>query len=46
VIDFRITHPDRSEEFIEVKGFPTPIWRLKRKLVEALHPNIRYTVVQ
>lgn len=35
-IDFVITHNDGTEEFIEVKGFETEIFRLKWKLTEAL----------
>lgn len=33
-IDFVITHNDGTEEFVEVKGFETPVWRLKWKLFE------------
>ena len=46
VVDFRITHMNGSEEFIEVKGFQTRDYRLKRKLLEALLPDIKYTVVR
>lgn len=35
-IDFVIIHNDGSEEYVEVKGFPTDTWRLKWKLTEAL----------
>ena len=31
-IDFTIQHNDGKVEYIEVKGFPTSIWRLKWKL--------------
>ena len=31
-------------EFIEVKGYATDLWKLKRKLVEATHPEVPYTV--
>ena len=42
--------PDRDGEeprmeLHEVKGFATAIWRLKRKLFEALHPDITYLVI-
>jgi hypothetical protein len=30
--------------FVESKGFDTDAWRLKRKLVEALYPDIEYRV--
>lgn len=31
-IDFIAQHPDGRVEYIEVKGFPTAMWRLKWKL--------------
>lgn len=33
-IDFVIDHNDGSEEYLEVKGFETAVWRLKWKLTE------------
>lgn len=33
-IDFVIDHNDGSLEYVEIKGFQTPIWRLKWKLFE------------
>lgn len=42
-------HGERGEEprmeLHEVKGFQTPVWRIKRKLFEALHPEITYLVI-
>lgn len=35
-IDFIIKHNDNSEEYVEVKGFKTEVWRLKWKMTEAL----------
>ena len=35
-IDFVITHNDGWEEWVEVKGFETEVWRLKWKLTEAI----------
>lgn len=35
--DFRYTNPDGSVTIEDVKGFPTPLYRLKKKLVEALY---------
>lgn len=32
-------------ELHEVKGYETPIFRLKRKLFEALHPEVNYIVI-
>jgi hypothetical protein len=37
LLDFRVTYPNRVEH-IDVKGFITPEFRLKKKLVEALYP--------
>ena len=45
VPDFLVQHRDGSQEYIEVKGFATPVYKLKRKLFEALFPNAIYTVV-
>lgn len=49
-VDFEITHNDDSSELIEVKGFETEVWRLKRKLLEATYlfqnPLVKYTVVK
>jgi hypothetical protein len=48
-IDFVVTHNDGSIEYVEVKGFETPEWRMKWKLFEALYdriPGVRLTVVK
>jgi len=49
-IDFVITHNDGILEYVEVKGFETPEWRLKWKLFEAIftvdHPEHTLTVVK
>lgn len=49
-IDFVIEHNDGSSEYIEVKGFETEVWRLKRKLFEAIfifnNSGTKYTVVK
>ena len=44
--DFKIINNDDSEEFHEIKGFETEIFRLKRKLLEALYPNYKYIVIK
>lgn len=36
-IDFVVQHNDGTEEYIECKGFPTEVWKLKWKLFEALY---------
>ena len=46
-MDFVVEHLDGITEFIEVKGFATPVWRLKWKLLEALYgdnPNYKLTI--
>jgi len=49
-VDFEIEHNDGSFELIEVKGMETDVWRMKRKLLEAvwlpLNPDHNYTVVK
>jgi len=49
-VDFEITHNDDSIELIEVKGFETMEWKMKRDLLVATvihdHPEIKYSVVK
>lgn len=44
-VDFEITHNNKSKELVEIKGFETPEFRLKKKLIEAtfLHENPEYS---
>ncbi len=47
-IDFIVYHNDGTIEYVETKGYPTPVWRLKWKLFEALYsdlPDTKLTVV-
>lgn len=49
IIDFVIEHNDGRREYVEVKGFETPEWRMKWRLFEALYgdlPNTVLTVVK
>lgn len=46
IVDFEVTLSDGKKELVEVKGFETPEWTLKRKLFEALYPNLSYVVVK
>jgi hypothetical protein len=39
-IDFVVHHNDGTQEFLEAKGFETMLWRVKWKLLEALHEEI------
>ena len=45
IVDFRVTRNDGVKEYHEVKGYPTPEWRLKRKLFEAVYPKRVYKVI-
>lgn len=48
-IDFIAYHTDGTIEYIECKGYPSDVWRLKWKLFEALYsnlPNIKLTIIQ
>lgn len=48
-IDFIVEHNDGLKEYVEVKGFETPVWQLKWRLFEALYsalPNVSLTVVK
>jgi hypothetical protein len=48
VPDFVVWYEDGDDmrmELHEVKGFQTPVYRLKRKLFEALHPEVIYLVI-
>lgn len=48
-IDFVVYHNCETLEYVEVKGFETPEWRLKWKLFHALYghlPNVLLTVVK
>jgi hypothetical protein len=50
ICDFEIEHHDGSFELVETKGLETEIYRIKRKLLEAVwlpeHPDHNYTVVK
>ena len=43
-VDFLVTNPDDSIEVHEFKGFATQLWVLKKKLFEAVYPEIPYLV--
>lgn len=48
IIDFIIYHDDGTKEYVETKGYPTPLWRLKWKLFEAIYsgrPNTKLTII-
>ena len=46
-IDFAVYHKDETTEYIETKGYPTEVWKLKWKLFCALYeddPNVKITL--
>lgn len=43
--DFFILHNDGSTEIVEAKGIIKAVWRIKKKLFEALHPDIPYRII-
>ena len=49
-VDFRVHNLDGSYELVEIKGFETDTWRLKKKLLETIwlpeHLDHTYTVVK
>lgn len=45
IADFKLLMRDKTIEYIEVKGVSTAAFKLKLKLLRALHPEIRYTLV-
>ena len=47
-IDFIVYHNDGTTEYVETKGFATPVWKLKWKIFEATwseKPDVKLTVV-
>ena len=44
LIDFKVVHNDNSIEFVEAKGNETPLYRMQRKLFDALNRGVKYTV--
>ena len=46
IVDFEVTLNNRRVEYHEVKGWPSDVWVIKRRLCEALFPGIPYVVVR
>lgn len=48
-VDFRTENLDKSFSLIECKGYPTPEWKIKKKLLMVMwlpkHPEYTYEVV-
>ena len=45
IADFEITHLDGSIEVVDVKGYETPVFSIKRKLFEKLYPDHHLSIV-
>ncbi len=45
VIDFRVTWHTGQVVLQEVKGYATKDWKIKRKLFQALYPDLEYEVI-
>lgn len=49
-VDFLVEYDGGRKQLVEVKGFETEVWRLKRLLLEATflkdHPDYEYLVVK
>lgn len=43
-VDFRVLKPNGCYEFHEVKGYATDLWQIKKRLTEALFPQIPYVI--
>lgn len=45
-IDFKIILKDGKEQFIEVKGYPTPEWRMKWKMAMAIYGKEKFVLIK
>lgn len=45
-VDFEVEFYNGRMEWHEVKGWPSEVWRIKKKLCEALHPATPYITVK
>lgn len=43
-VDFEVILNDGRPKYVETKGFPTEVWRLKKKLFNAIYPDAVYLV--
>lgn len=46
IVDFLVHWADARDEWVEVKGFETPEWKIKEKLFRALYPHRSFRVVR
>ena len=45
IVDFMVENNDKKFEVHEYKGFATDAWDIKRRLFEAIYPEIPYIVI-
>lgn len=45
-IDFKVVFADGSIEYHEVKGAETRLWRLKWRLTQILHPDLKLVLIK
>lgn len=46
IADFKVLDKKHNISWIDVKGYSTPAFRLKMKLLEAIYPEVRLTIVR
>lgn len=45
-IDFKVFMADGTEEYHEVKGFATDLWRIKWRLTQAIYPEYKLVLIK
>jgi hypothetical protein len=45
VADFKVSVPEGTTQLHEAKGYEAPVWKLKRKPLAALHPDLALRVI-
>jgi hypothetical protein len=45
-IDFKVIFEDGHEEYHEVKGFETDVWKMKWKLSKAVYPDYTFVLIK
>jgi hypothetical protein len=48
IVDFLVGFPDGHQEYHEIKSeaTKTPLYRLKYKLLKAVHPQLTYKIIE
>ncbi len=45
-IDFMVIYPDGKVEYHEVKGYETPVWKLKWKMAMAIYGKEKFVLIK